>query len=1105
MPTLSESELVTLRHRQPAQVEWFLAVAPFGDPLCTARVNDAGIARGAMGIVFDGAAGDCNAVEPGMTLWIGSTGSSNDLGSVRIRWCSGSHFGVAENSEILWADDLFLTVPGEGGFREPWSVFPRMVEAGGAVTFYKDYNIPYTNQGDHLPPKANAGPPAIAFIDSITGLASLDWIGQTSYATEAAGDPLVSWAWQFPDGTPPTSALEGTVAAPIPVTWDTPGFRYVKLVVADSLGTTGTTHVPVWIFDESSPTVPWTKVEVTSQDGSVSAGWKARLKVWNAGPADFPERSLVVLGVRTWYRGTRQEIGGWPNRENIRFVGWVDKETLTYDAIAGVVEFEAVGLSAVMERLPAFTVYLEEDGSPSEWHEMVDNNADRISHHVLEFNTTINQIAGVVCPREGNTRKIEARGFPDASLFAQLQDNLWEDTKSRMTSNRQGILHITRDPQMMVAVDRATVDVVCTLTNQDWMDTIDVPTPHIPELGFVELGGFGYGTPYLSQAPGAAPLQQERDNRVDGCILDTADPQANANWWSGLVLTKANVTYPDLPITLKGFWPVFEPALQEYVRLNFEDPDGRRPFDGERFIVRGVSFRDEPVMGTAITSLELESENVLLQGETVDIPIPPPPEPPEPPPPPIPPPSEMWEGPIKACVAWTKSQLGYTNDLLLHHVSSETTAGTAGIHLYDTAVDFHDLNIAVGDTVENMGDHAVTTVASIVSGNHITLNQDIGLGAVEDYHLCGAQWVDIKGAFSGEIIQFLYVQTGPSTLGGWVLTKTAVYWTSNILSSSPSWTLKLTLAQVAAMTGTTLINFGGMHAYVSNPGFLIVSFQVWSGVVGNIRGCVYTTDTGGSWNLSTFPAGMAKECPMFGIEIDETSGMIFHIRGCPVPDRGCIFRGTVPGAAFVRSGRVANGVHVDTRADLYRPYGGGNLFVHIRAGYNNPGISADDGANWTALTAAGYSPKAWGGISGWYGDPNNIFGLWINTTGSHEVLLRSLDMGSSWTEIGNAEVLFPPIVQNVSVVAESWIPNKDVLVWVGNRTTGWAAVEDGDCRIRYTDDNGLHWCDKQGTWRTNLDFDSDADGHPDWAGGGSTAASGGNCGCIPLPRIGSNE
>ena len=1117
MPALSPTELGYLRDQHPgaARVEWYLAVAPYGDACFTAQVNDGAITRGAMTIAYDGDVGEAN-VSAGMTLWIGSTAGDHDVGTVRIRSINtgANTLSVAENDHIEWADDLYLSCPGAMGFREPWGIYQRMTEAAGVVTFYQDYDITYNDPPDDvLPPKANAGPPVCAWLDA-DGHADVSFVGEQSYTTEV-GAAITTWLWDFADGNPIVGTVndEGTCAIPIVVRFTTPGFRYVSLTVTDNTAQarTAIVYVPVWIFQEGVEE-PFGKVEVLSQSGD-NSGWSTRLRVFQTDTADediiyrFPPGALVVLFTKTWFGDAETGVGGFCHRTNIRFVGWLDRGTLKFDYEAGFVEFEAIGNGKLLNRIPGFAFTLEDDDTPSDWYEMNDLNVDRALHHLLHYHSTVNQVCHVERVGEGATRVLKIQIFPDASLYSQSQDHLLKDAQCLLAADRQGVLRATQDPQFLDAADRGGVAIVCGLEPIDWMGDLDATSPHAPRVGLVRLGGFHYETPLLAQAPGVAPRQQEAELRVEGCILQG---QAEANLWSGLALTKENNEFPQVPVTLSGYWPVFDPAFQEYLRLTTTDPLERNAWVNKRFIIRGVAFRDLPAEGTTATTLTLEAESVIQTGEYVEVPVPPPPEPPGPPPePPLPPPPDPpWEGPIKASVAWTKDAVAYTPDLLLRHTVSVTTAGTGGVDLFDTTADFVTLGIVVGDVVENLTTSLSTHVVMVVSATRLTLAANIGLGVGSDYSTCGTQWTDITPAgYTGFIFQFLYVRTGLATVGGWLLTTEEVYWAPDVLTPSPTWTCMLTIATVRAAVGYVSVKvlFRGMHAKIAEPGYLIVSFLMRD-EVNNTFGCVYTNNTGGAWAYSTFLPDYQDRCPYFALEIDEISGIIFHAAGNSV--RCWVFVSGDGGATFAR-GVVPPGTGVDynTRADLYRPYSGANLYITVSngiAGRASPGVSADGGNSWTVLTAAvpppGYHDLGGKtGVNGWYGDTNDLPCMWEADDDNHDCLLRSADGGSTWVEIGDANVLFPWVPggwgNNRAVVPETWVPDKEVLVWTGIANSE-AVIE--SCRIKFTHDNGAAWSGKMGNWYTVFPVRR-------WASACETSGCSGGCGCIPLPRVGANE
>jgi hypothetical protein len=166
------------------------------------------------------------------------------------------------------------------------------------------------------------------------------------------------------------------------------------------------------------------------------------------------------------------------------------------------------------------------------------------------------------------------------------------------------------------------------------MGQIDHDRQHKPTIGHVRLGGFAYDTPILAHYPIATPgemavvpLQSASDARVDGCILQD---QTEANLWAGLTLTSENNPYPRVPLDLSGYWPVFDPAYQEYVQLTANDPLDRADWTTETFVVRGVKFEDRGQDGTCLTSLELEKVTDIVTGEAEEIPEPEPAPPVEP-------------------------------------------------------------------------------------------------------------------------------------------------------------------------------------------------------------------------------------------------------------------------------------------------------------------------------------------------------------------------------------------------------------------------------------------------------------------------------------------
>ena len=1133
MPVTPVAQLDILRdqHPQTALVEWYVAIAPYGAACFTSQVNDPGAAldRGSMIIPYDDDPSEAN-VSAGMTLWVGSAAGLDDIGRVRIKSIDvvADELTVAENTDIPWADDLFLTCPGAYGFREIWGVYPRMTE--GPVDFLMDYDVDFNIAQDIvLPPKANAGPPAVAWIDD-AGNADISFTGDHSFTPELAPADIASYAWDFADGVwqaGPGVNAAGTCLDPNIVRWTTPGFRYISLTVTDNTpqARTGTVYVPVWIFEEGVED-PFRLAEVARQDGDVSSGWRAQLKVFQTNTVaedtiyHWPDGALVVLFTRTWFGGVEVGVGGWcmandkHYRDNIRFVGWLLEETVQYNADDGIVGFEAVAHDGIMSMIPAWPFTLEDvaAGAATDWYEVSDLNVDRALHYLLEYYSTVNQVCDVEPVGEADGRPIEIQQYADKTLYGQAQTDLLGDANCLLLSDRQGILYATRNPQFMSAAERLAV-ATCVHIQQndgDWMDVIDNTKPHRPELGQVRVGGFAGSTPLLARAPIATPgdtspvpLQNPTDMMADGLIFVDANEAA---LWAGLTLTWANNEYKEIPIEMSGYWPVFDMAYQEYVQLTANDPLDRREWAGEKFIVRQVRFNDDASDGSSTTSLVVEKANDILVGEIYTVPSEVTPARPSPPPLPLPPPSVLPEGPVKAAVAWTYDQIGYTSDLLRHHVDSAATAGTAGVDLFDTEVDFEELEVAIGDMVENMtsGVYERTTVAAIVGPNQLTLTAGINLNPGDNYHVCGTQWSDITPTLVGAeyIIHVYYARSGDN-VRLWCLTSDRVLYAADAFSAS--WSTKLTLVAVRAHDiALAAAQFRGCCGLASNDGYCIVSMD--DCVFNSGFGCVYTTDYGGSWNYSIMP--MVQHCdiaPFQGIVADDASNIIYTVRRAV--DGGNFARLLLSadfGASFAwTAGDMSTWVWDTTGYHLYKSFSGGDIQAAIRtwpADDDSPKHSPD-GTAWTSHAAAGYiDPVQNAGFQGWYGSAGNYVTMWKRVADNHWCLLRSTN-GTAWTEVGDADPLFEEtailFAQCIAMPTQVWPPDALVIIWIGLSASGFGGSHD-QCRLRYTDvagGGGLVWFNKMGNWYTT--FGS-------WDGANGSSGERTNAGCVALPRVGDN-
>ena len=645
MPELTPTELEYLRSQIPhtAIVKWYVAVAPYGDPCFTARID--GDPENNRTIEYDtGTSNNVNASDySGLTLWVGSEAGAYDKGRIRIKSITGGGalpppagtIVVAENDGIDWSDGDYLTCPGAYGFRELWSKFPRLTE-NGAVTFYEDYDDTFSDPADvYLPPKANAGPPVIATLEG--GYVDVEFMADESISLEV-GHGIDEYEWDFADGVVQSwgdGSHMGTCEHPNIVRFSSTGFRYVKLTVRQNVAAEAganryaSIYIPVWTFDDDDQPFTLQSIERFTAD----PGGSVTIKAFQSDTADedviygFPDRAMVVVFTRTTYDGVDIEVGGYCHRENVEYVGWLAEESLRTNSEFGTIEFEAVDHIEILNQLNGWEFTLLDNDEPTDWYEIKDLNLDRSVHALLERRSTVNQIIHVNHVGDGSDRPVAIQPFPDTSLYRQIEDHLMADSMCTMLCGIQGMIHCTRDPQFMSEADRDLVDIVCHLTEDDVLNDLEEIKRHTPNIGYVKLGGFSYETPLMAEAPGTAPLQCHNSANVEGFIFHDQD---EADYWAACWLAKENNPFPAVPVSLPGYWPVFDPAGQEFVELTYTDKLGRNVWNAQRFIVREVEHERLPIGGTGRTNIVLEMLTDPGDGVPVDVPDPPEPEPPPP-------------------------------------------------------------------------------------------------------------------------------------------------------------------------------------------------------------------------------------------------------------------------------------------------------------------------------------------------------------------------------------------------------------------------------------------------------------------------------------------
>jgi hypothetical protein len=577
------------------------------------------------------------------TLWVGSTPGHRDVGIVRAKsmlstWphVTGA-IKVAENSDIQWEDGLYLTLKDE---HRVWPRFPRVAlsefpdPTGTIVAWWKDYDIEYADQSIEEPPVVVMGPPACAFIDG--GLASVNFWGGDSYSPRDT--ELATGTWTFPHGTPATASTLGTEAAPHSVTWTTPGAYMTRLHVIDENGHTSNGYRPVFIFDRSGANAPYTDFEIRSMSGDFSAGgWTASFRVFaEADVEDFPEGTQIVVFAEDWYGGEKRSIGGYGDRENIVFVGWIKADSVRKEPTTGEITFDTHGVHGELLNCPGFPISVERvTETPEDWGEIYNMDLDLAAFHVGYWHSTMYEVSDVL--ESGDTRDCKYMDIPEGNIYNQLDRTVWNETiLARTLVDRQGRIKYDHNPQYLQPHERGYLDTIMTLQNGDWLGRVEAQELHEPRVSWVDASGARLASwektyPVFSMAPGETPKADGAFTQLTNLLVSNQD---DVNRMAGYALANANKAHPDrttglaaVRVPLQGNYRVFDIQPQEWVLFPSLDTlrEARGPYvddgtpwpTGTRFIPRDIDLSFDNNFGCFMTSLGLEPETIGPTGSSV--------------------------------------------------------------------------------------------------------------------------------------------------------------------------------------------------------------------------------------------------------------------------------------------------------------------------------------------------------------------------------------------------------------------------------------------------------------------------------------------------------
>ncbi len=608
----------------PHTGRYYLAVQPW-DVIFSGRITGW---SDQMNITYS-SGGFSGTVKAGMTAMLEQ--DDGTIAYIRVKTAPSGVTGsmeVAENDHLDW--DYNKTVYVLNRF-ELWPVHPRVTFNGG-LTFYKDYDIAYTDQNASFYPVPIMGPPAVAFLSG--GTATIQFSGEHSYTPDGAANS--SWAWTFEDGDPATYNAVATA-----VEWTAAGVYLISMTVTNAHGKSSTGYRYIYIFDRTGSDSPHSRFSVGELSGSLaSGGWACSVEVWadSIDKNDFPESSQVVLfAEEEWGGNAVASKGMFIDRNNIKLVGWIEKNTVVFSSETGSVAFNVVGIHSLMKNCELFSCALNYDDTPTTWVGLKDLNAIRAYHHLIYWQSTLMIIVDVFLPgqltgisplaRLPASWDIKFQDFGDGSLWSQL-NGLAEDSFCLIAADRFSTFYIGRDPQTIEPVYIGDVSAWLALTKTDWHGDAEITIQDEPARSQVTLEGVQYvggtdtATPHFSYAPGEVPAGRGQMEVKTGAILSTPDL---SSMLVGRLLAIRNNPLPHTALKLLGnYGPCIDIAPFRWVLISIAVGDTPRAivWAEREFLPTRVTDRIAVTQGGCSTDIALVAYANGGSGVTIVVPEP---------------------------------------------------------------------------------------------------------------------------------------------------------------------------------------------------------------------------------------------------------------------------------------------------------------------------------------------------------------------------------------------------------------------------------------------------------------------------------------------------
>jgi hypothetical protein len=511
--------------------------------------------QGARSITYDGASlvGGWT-VDVHFTLRVENQAQTVTRGYIRYKaGASGAATGTltVDKNNLEWVDDDVLTIYAEV---RPWAITPNIPNT------QEDEDKVYVDENEDMHPLTLLGPPSLVFLDG----ANVDTEWWATAELSHVGGSISSTSWTYKNGVKQSGS--GTEIDPDIIRYTTAGNHFVVCEKTHSNGKSHKRYSYTIVADRTGANAPYTDVEVRASGDLNGHGGRATVVVKEGGSQnDFVDNAMVVIAAETWHSGVQAEYGGnWTFRENVKFVGWIETDSVSIEPLTGEVSFEVV--HPAMMKFACWPANLADDNALSPgWHRILGMRAEQAYFHLISEHSTLDHCCDIHLPT--TTLDLLYADISEASLWTQLQDQIGVVMGAVMAFDRQAAFYIEADVQKLPLASRSGVDTMFTMAASDWQ-ALDLDKERGKEsVAQVDFAAFYYsGTdprPWFSLAP-ARQYPYGSISRTRGV---RADSQGDANELAGLYLAAENAEFQDNRAQMAGQWFCFDAMPQKYFIL----------------------------------------------------------------------------------------------------------------------------------------------------------------------------------------------------------------------------------------------------------------------------------------------------------------------------------------------------------------------------------------------------------------------------------------------------------------------------------------------------------------------------------------------------------